>query len=1305
MKHPGFRVHTCSLLMLLLLGTSWLLAQKPVLISNQQGHLDTIIHLDVSPHAHLMATIGRDRQLILWDYPSAKILRRLPSQHHFKEVWFLDEERVATFDENNQVRIWDVNTGQYTLDTGNSELQLMNYALNADRTLLALQGVNGSLSLYEIGKKGLRWQIENTPIKGFLHFNPKSSRLILRNELGVIQEVRNTSNGSAARSKRDFFQPEFPPKKLHRIEFDKASYAQDEQGYVVDFSKERAYSFPLQQATDSPIPFAYSRDGETLVTFEIEKSGFSLGGGFQTYSYQTYISVIHLTSGQTKRRVYPDNYLSIHLAENGGMLLAIDDFHDIHFIPSSLPENHDRAFIQPSIYHTKTQIEPDLKTVSLYKFDSHGLRTIDLTTREDWQKVQGRASLSRGAVPWFDAPSASNSTPNFIYVAHTKSRVLVNCREAPLEGEYMGGPFDYTALYDKEGNLLRTYNIFADEVRFSPNENLAIAKWYTVDEDHTPAYEVANVYGDIKRHGPYELGIWDYEAGDFIPGIPSQGVSDMYLATLLQTSSGLNRFHAFHFDQEEVYALHIAQGKKTEYWNLSKQQLLAEQAWSDEMIATTFLGDGQRALSTFATGKMVLWQPSTGQIQEEWQDVGLFYSIKVSPNHRYISLRNKGKASIFDLQRGKILLQTGEDRPYPTTMFGIREIYSGRNMGEVSDLQIDEKAHKAISSHYDGSLMFWDLQDGKLLATQHSIGSNEWVVISPTGLFDASAGALNLLYFTIGTEIIELEQLKERYFEPGLLQKLMGFSSERIRPVDQLDEVALYPKITEETSIQNNILHIKLLERNGGIGPVSILINGKEVSAEANPLPRIPGAKRSSDFTFDLKPFERLFLKGAQEINVISIRAYNEEEWLKSAAYEIPYTYQIVSSKGSGNASEDVQLKYDPKLYVVCIGTSQYTGDQLDLRYADQDARSMATALYASGTALFNAKGDSVEVYCLTTDIEKKVKPSIDWKFSNKPNIEATFQALALKAKAEDILVVYLSGHGITYGNADQAQFHYLTQGIASIDLSDSYTRSAYTISGEELTRMINAVPALKQVLIIDACNSGQILSSLQEGQKSLNSSQIRALDRMKDRTGMFLLSGSAANKVSYEASQYGQGLLTFSLLQGMKLVAARNEDNLDIMQLFQYARDQVPNLAKGIGGIQRPVLAFPRHGSSFDIGIVNEQVKIPVASKKSVFIRNFFIEEKTLDDSLDIGKSLNQYFQKVSSKGADAAYLYVDVNEYDNAYSIKGIYTLDENRITLRAALFQGKKKMGQFDLQGFQDDVNALIDELVQEVEWMLQ
>jgi hypothetical protein len=71
---------------------------------------------------------------------------------------------------------------------------------------------------------------------------------------------------------------------------------------------------------------------------------------------------------------------------------------------------------------------------------------------------------------------------------------------------------------------------------------------------------------------------------------------------------------------------------------------------------------------------------------------------------------------------------------------------------------------------------------------------------------------------------------------------------------------------------------------------------------------------------------------------------------------------------------------------------------------------------------------------------------------------------------------------------------------------------------------------------------------------------------------------------VSYETTQYAQGLLTYSLLEGMKGRALRDGDYVDVGKLFGHAVDQVPELAGKIGGLQHPLVAAPR-GSSFDIG------------------------------------------------------------------------------------------------------------------------
>jgi hypothetical protein len=281
----------------------------------------------------------------------------------------------------------------------------------------------------------------------------------------------------------------------------------------------------------------------------------------------------------------------------------------------------------------------------------------------------------------------------------------------------------------------------------------------------------------------------------------------------------------------------------------------------------------------------------------------------------------------------------------------------------------------------------------------------------------------------------------------------------------------------------------------------------------------------------------------------------------------------------------------------------------------------------------------------------------------------------------------------VNYGTAENGQFHYLTKDIVSENLSDPQIRQNYTISTEELTEWIKKSPALKQVMILDACNSGRVVEDLAAGRKDLSSTQVRALDRMKDRTGMFILTGAAADKVSYEAGQYGQGLLTYSLLEGMSGLALTDDKRVDVMTLFQYSRDHVPDLAKGIGGIQTPILAFPASGASFDIGIVDATVKIPLAQVKPVFIRNQFQNDETYDDGLGLTAALTGLFQAATARGAQADLVFVDVSEYENAYSLKGLYKVSGDVVEVRGRLFKGKTVLGdEYRVSGSKNDVPAL-------------
>ncbi|MEZ5043168.1 MAG: caspase family protein [Saprospiraceae bacterium] len=753
-------------------------------------------------------------------------------------------------------------------------------------------------------------------------------------------------------------------------------------------------------------------------------------------------------------------------------------------------------------------------------------------------------------------------------------------------------------------------------------------------------------------------------------------------------------------------------GDTIRLWDLSGKEI-----WS---IGDDYASNGVKATSVSSSGKFA--------IQGFSEDRGSFFSRLDNMGQRYFPENNEGQgfytdaegyaAVTFSNDDRYVLLGDNEGRVWLADL-NENEIWSKRaHHNGVTSVAIASDNRFALSASYDGSAKLWDFRDGTLLATIIPIGQKDWVCKTPDGLFDASPGAMQMLYYFYSyrnePEIIELEQLKARYYEPGLLQKVLGYSDESIRPVENFDTVALYPKIILAQIDSTGTLHLHLSERNGGIGKVSIFINGKEVEEEANPLPRRENAKRDSVIHYDLKRHQNYLFRHPDSTNTVSIRVYNEAGWLKSAAVNLNYKVAAVRSRGSESkeGKTDWQAAFDPKLYVITIGTSDYSGTKLDLQYGDQDATMMAKALQAVGTALVG-EADSLEVHCLTTassDSTGVEGTPISWQPAGKRNIRTVFEQIKDRAKAEDIVIVYLSGHGVTQGGTDQTLFYYLTKDVASEDaLADPVTRREYAISSDELTKWLTDIPALKQVLIIDACHSGQIVENLTGGTKALNSSQIRALDRMKDRTGMFVLSGSAADKVSYEAGQYGQGLLTYALLQGMLGVAARKDEagqeTIDVMKLFQYARDEVPKLAGSINGIQTPMLGFPSGAASFDIGLLDDMAKqaIPIGNKKPVMIRPDFMNQNTFQDDLQLEQLLEMAFRQETQKGKDADLIYVDVFDYPGAYSVSGLYETTEEEIRITVKLFKDRKDPVVLDLRPT-DDPERLVRSIMREIKRLL-
>jgi WD40 repeat protein len=614
----------------------------------------------------------------------------------------------------------------------------------------------------------------------------------------------------------------------------------------------------------------------------------------------------------------------------------------------------------------------------------------------------------------------------------------------------------------------------------------------------------------------------------------------------------------------------------------------------------------------------------------------------------------------------------------------------------------------------NSSTLVVDISTGRDLCNLYTFDNENWAVTTPDGRFDGSEGGLRYLHFVVGNEPIELEQLKERYYEPGLLSKLMGYNNEPLREIERFEAVKMYPlvivqpakaelqtspktnakstkasprgaeKSEKSPSTSNLTFSITLQNQGGGIGRVPVWLNGKELTDDARP----KGAHADApEITVSLSlEGNRLLLPGTA--NTLTVRAFNGENAVLSRSTKIEFQ------------APGERLQGAPHLYAVIAGTSDYQGEELDLPFASNDAEQIAKAVQIASERLLGT--DKVHITLLAAKNDSTQSKTR----TTKTNLVNALKAVQQKATANDILFVYLTGHGINWGGQD-GDWYYLTCDARLGDdekFADAALRAGVTLSSHELTDLMRSIPARKQTLALDACASGKAVENLLAS-RDVPSSQLRAMMRMKDRAGLHVISGCASNAVSYEASRYGQGLLTYSLLMGIKGGALRDNQFVDVKQLFEFAADRVPELARDIGRVQKPQVCSPFGGGSFDIGLItaSEAAAIPLADAKPLFVRANFQDDRKMYDQLNLGKIVNESLRGVTYRAAtnpfEAWLVYLDVPEFPNSYSLNGRYTIKGDEIMVSAVLRRGEEEGTVFTVKGAAANVKELAQTLVSE------
>lgn len=175
----------------------------------------------------------------------------------------------------------------------------------------------------------------------------------------------------------------------------------------------------------------------------------------------------------------------------------------------------------------------------------------------------------------------------------------------------------------------------------------------------------------------------------------------------------------------------------------------------------------------------------------------------------------------------------------------------------------------------------------------------------------------------------------------------------------------------------------------------------------------------------------------------------------------------------------------------------------------------------------------------------------------------------------------------------------------------------------------------------------------------------------------MFVLAGCAADRVSYEDARFGHGLLTYSLLQGMRGGQLSEGSVVEVAPLLQFAADQVRELAAMIGGVQEPSVAAPRGGSSFPIGILDEAGReaIELRAVQPVFTRSLLFSPEEGGDILGLGAKVDLALRERSSGATNADLRFFDSSALEGAYQVSGTYREVDGAVAARFRLRSNKK------------------------------
>ncbi|MEN3332005.1 MAG: hypothetical protein V7641_1370 [Blastocatellia bacterium] len=476
-------------------------------------------------------------------------------------------------------------------------------------------------------------------------------------------------------------------------------------------------------------------------------------------------------------------------------------------------------------------------------------------------------------------------------------------------------------------------------------------------------------------------------------------------------------------------------------------------------------------------------------------------------------------------------------------------------------------ARKLIATQtQDRNLHLWGLPSGEKLLTLVNLdalneygGGNDWLVVTPDGLFDGSPAAWQQIMWRFSQNTFDIGPVEIFFndlFYPGLLSDInAGKRPTAPRDFQKLDRRQPKVKVTLKQAASGDIQ----------ARTVTVQLEISEAPADATHA-QPSGARDVRLFRNGslVKVWHGDVLKGQpQAVLEATLPIVAGENRLTAYAFNQD---NVKSADAFLSLAGAASLRRKGTAYVVAFGVNQYENAQYNLKYAAADAMDFAEEIKTQQTKLGEFAG--VEIISLLDKEATKANLLLALKRLTDnaalPGDAPQELSKLRKAEPEDAVVIYFAGHGTARG----ARFYLVPHDLgytgprAGIDADAVEKILAHSVSDLELEAAVEGLDAGQMLLVIDACNSGQALEAEEKRRGPMNS---KGLAQLAYEKGLYILTAAQSYQAALEAAQLGHGYLTFALVEeGLKSDKADREQKdgrVLVREWFNYATERVPEM------------------------------------------------------------------------------------------------------------------------------------------------